>query len=101
SCPTRRSSDLGRAAPDLYTQALAAVPLRTPVAGETDMTSAFGIRMHPILTYHNAYRDRSAGRPWRAGASNGHRQGDRPGITIAAFVFSSSGKSVTCRTNYK
>jgi hypothetical protein len=30
----------GRAATDLYTQALAAVPLRTPVAGETDMTSA-------------------------------------------------------------
>jgi murein DD-endopeptidase MepM/ murein hydrolase activator NlpD len=30
----------GRAATDLYTQALAAVSLRTPVAGETDMTSA-------------------------------------------------------------
>jgi len=77
----------GRAATDLYTQALAAVPLRTPVAGETDMTSPFGIRMHPILTYRNAYRDRSARRPWRAGASNGHRQGDRPGISIAAVCF--------------
>jgi murein DD-endopeptidase MepM/ murein hydrolase activator NlpD len=46
----------GRAATDLCTQALAAVPLRTPVVGETNMTSPFGIRMHPILTYRNTYR---------------------------------------------
>lgn len=39
----------GRAQMDLYNRALAAVPLRTPVTGETDMTSAFGMRLHPIL----------------------------------------------------
>ena len=38
-----------RAQINLYNRALAAVPLRTPVAGKTDMTSPFGIRMHPIL----------------------------------------------------
>ena len=39
----------GRAQMDLYNRALAAVPVRTPVAGKTDTTSPFGIRMHPIL----------------------------------------------------
>src|SRR5262245_59435167 len=72
----------GRAATDLYTQALAAVPLRTPVADRYDLALR-----NPILTYRNPYRDRSARRPWRAGASNGHRQGDRPGISIAAVCF--------------
>jgi murein DD-endopeptidase MepM/ murein hydrolase activator NlpD len=39
----------GRAQMDLYNRALAAVPVRTPVTGETDLTSPFGIRIHPIL----------------------------------------------------
>jgi murein DD-endopeptidase MepM/ murein hydrolase activator NlpD len=39
----------GRAQMDFYNQALAAVPVRTPVTGETDLTSAFGMRLHPIL----------------------------------------------------
>src|SRR5215510_12190364 len=39
----------GRAQMDLYNRALAAVPVRTPVTGETDLTSSFGMRLHPIL----------------------------------------------------
>jgi murein DD-endopeptidase MepM/ murein hydrolase activator NlpD len=34
---------------DLYSRTLDAVPVRTPVIGETNMTSPFGTRMHPIL----------------------------------------------------
>src|SRR5262245_9553000 len=39
----------GRAQMDLYNRALAAVPVRTPVTGEADLTSTFGMRLHPIL----------------------------------------------------
>jgi murein DD-endopeptidase MepM/ murein hydrolase activator NlpD len=39
----------GRAQMDLYSRTLDAVPVRTPVIGETNMTSPFGTRMHPIL----------------------------------------------------
>jgi murein DD-endopeptidase MepM/ murein hydrolase activator NlpD len=39
----------GRAQMDFYNRALAAVPVRTPVTGESDLTSPFGIRIHPIL----------------------------------------------------
>src|SRR5262245_4168495 len=39
----------GRAQMDLYNRALAAVPVRTPVTGEADLTSSFGMRLHPIL----------------------------------------------------
>ena len=39
----------GRAQMDLYRRALDEVPIRKPVIGETDMTSPFGVRMHPLL----------------------------------------------------
>ena len=39
----------GRAQIDRYEQTLLTVPLGTPVVGETDMTSPFGMRRHPIL----------------------------------------------------
>jgi murein DD-endopeptidase MepM/ murein hydrolase activator NlpD len=41
--------NVGRAELDRYRGALVAVPVRNPVDGETDMTSPFGKRMHPIL----------------------------------------------------
>jgi len=41
--------NLARADADRYQQALVAVPVRKPVAGEVDMSSAFGVRMDPFL----------------------------------------------------
>jgi murein DD-endopeptidase MepM/ murein hydrolase activator NlpD len=41
--------NLGREQIDDYRRTLVAVPLRKPVAGEAEMTSAFGVRMHPIF----------------------------------------------------
>lgn len=41
--------NVGRAQMDQYGRTLAAVPVRKPVIGETEMTSPFGIRKHPIL----------------------------------------------------
>jgi murein DD-endopeptidase MepM/ murein hydrolase activator NlpD len=41
--------NVGRAQMDLYRRTLDEVPVRKPVVGETDMTSSFGMRMHPIL----------------------------------------------------
>jgi murein DD-endopeptidase MepM/ murein hydrolase activator NlpD len=41
--------NLGREQIDGYRQTLVAVPVRTPVTGETEMTSPFGMRTHPIL----------------------------------------------------
>ncbi len=40
---------VARAQVDRYTQTLAAVPVRKPVAGEVDMSSNFGMRMDPFL----------------------------------------------------
>jgi murein DD-endopeptidase MepM/ murein hydrolase activator NlpD len=39
----------GRAQMDLYNRSLAAVPVRKPVIGEIELTSPFGMRMHPLL----------------------------------------------------
>ena len=41
--------NLARADADRLQQALVAVPVRKPVAGEVDMSSAFGVRMDPFL----------------------------------------------------
>jgi murein DD-endopeptidase MepM/ murein hydrolase activator NlpD len=41
--------NLARAEADRYQQALVTVPVRKPVAGEVDMSSAFGVRMDPFL----------------------------------------------------
>jgi len=41
--------NLARADADRYQQALVAVPVRKPVSGEVDMSSAFGVRMDPFL----------------------------------------------------
>jgi murein DD-endopeptidase MepM/ murein hydrolase activator NlpD len=40
---------MARAQIDRYRQTLTAVPVRKPVAGETDMSSPFGMRMDPFL----------------------------------------------------
>jgi murein DD-endopeptidase MepM/ murein hydrolase activator NlpD len=41
--------NVARAQIDRYRQMLVAVPVRKPLIGEIDMTSPFGIRMHPLL----------------------------------------------------
>ena len=41
--------NLARAQIDRYTNALVAIPVRKPVAGEIDMTSPFGVRNDPFL----------------------------------------------------
>jgi murein DD-endopeptidase MepM/ murein hydrolase activator NlpD len=41
--------NLGRAQIDKYRQTLVSIPVRTPVEGEPDMTSPFGLRKHPIF----------------------------------------------------
>ena len=41
--------NVGRAQMNRYSQTLTAIPVRKPVIGETEMTSPFGMRKHPIL----------------------------------------------------
>jgi murein DD-endopeptidase MepM/ murein hydrolase activator NlpD len=41
--------NVGRAQIDRYRQTLVAVPVRQPLIGEINMTSPFGMRMHPLL----------------------------------------------------
>jgi murein DD-endopeptidase MepM/ murein hydrolase activator NlpD len=41
--------NVGRAQIDRYRQTLVAVPIRKPLIGEINMTSPFGMRMHPLL----------------------------------------------------
>ena len=65
--------NVGRAQMDLYNRVLAAVPVRKPVDGEADMTSSFGMRLHPILkrlAIHNGIDLRGdTGEPVRATAT--------------------------------
>jgi len=65
--------NLGREQIDGYRRTLVAVPLRKPLDGETEMTSAFGVRTHPIfrrLAMHTGIDLRGeVGEPVRATAT--------------------------------